>query len=69
MGGGQSVVKEKALLKEFDTRTSDRLLSLTFLDEFEEDLDEDAVLGGLQRVVAAVRRGPAGRQTDRRMDG
>lgn len=28
---------------------------LTFLYEFEEDLDEGAVFGGVQRVVAAVR--------------
>lgn len=34
---------------------------LTFLYEFEEDLDEGAVLGGLQRVVRPVGRGPAAR--------
>jgi len=32
---------------------------LTFLDEFEEDLDKDAVLGSFQRVVGPVIRGPA----------
>lgn len=36
---------------------------LTFLYEFEENLDKDAVFGGFQRVVGPVSCGPAGNTT------